>query len=175
MLKSLILLLVSVFLSLAGPVMAQEVTGKISAQFDGKDMQWYVLDEGENSQSSWYDLTSLHQVTIWGQLEGDKSGTPKGAVIVSFLVMNATRQNPNAMDVTIQFMRDGYGGIFINADGAKPRVKLDKVTVEGKKMRLQGSFEGVLHLSTDMLDTMDMADPKAISGTFDVTIDQKTL
>lgn len=152
---------------LIGPAMAEDITGTVTGNFDGKDMQWYVTAKDGRSQSDWTDMGPLANINIFAHPTDDTIAATKGALLIGFKVFNLA-SSPAVATPEITYMQDGYTGMFGSRDGAT--ITIEVASIKDDKIHMVGTFEGEVYYSTDHLRTLDTANPKTILGRFDVTL-----
>lgn len=149
----------------ATPAAAQQVTGQIAATLDGETRGWFITETEEMSQSDWSGTPEWAMVSLLGHTTPDTIMNSREALMIGF---TATGPGP-ATDVEIRFLAEGLSKAYV-AKEDNAAVTIESLSAKGDRLSLSGSFTATMGYTEDFGRTIDMANSRAIEGTFEADI-----
>ncbi|WP_288927506.1 hypothetical protein [uncultured Maritimibacter sp.] len=149
--------------SSAGAVLADEA-GTLTLDIAGETHSFTLWAH----QSDWSGSETYASVNIYARPETDATREAYGILTLGFEVAGGSANAPEASLTRIDgdervklYSTDDAGGLSITPDIA---------SVSGEELTVSGSFAGEMGISENYGRDIDLNDPLAVSGTFDVVL-----
>jgi len=162
------------FLSQANFALAADKYGEINATLNGEARVWHFLGTEDGGNSGWSQLVrTMFDVTLWGSSdEADPYYVP-GALLIDFSAIGAG-DDWNASEIEVQYLENGYEGMYLANDEGDSAVTIDELRVEDGIMFLSGSFTSTAYYRENAMTLeLDRSKSVVIEGTFQVELPEE--
>lgn len=159
-------------LAIAGPAVAQEVTGTITGTLALEPAVWYVTSSEGESLSGWEWDGNEVVVRLVGHVRRDTASATEGAVTIVFrTVGNPTELNVSEFTISLDPDGEDGDGPHYTAGAANADLDVEALVVSDDEMALGGSFAGRLILGgADELVLDEDVPSVTVDGNFQATI-----
>ena len=148
---------------LAGPIFAQESGGVVTLTTEGETYEMMLLAENAH----WIDQPGVVIVSLYAT-------TDAGNAPISSIEITAGTVQGNVMpNPLFRAWVDGAEGLEVltTAEEAPSSVTIEEMAEDGDILTVSGTFEGVLSMVQEGVDTRPAETPREVSGRFDVQLD----
>lgn len=152
----------------AGPILAAEITGSVSATLDGEARQWVSLDDADAPDGSYHAYgEAFTMVSLFGRDGPD--GSPFANVVVIEFALEGTDEalTSNISYGVVSYFPDGF---FPHYTDDAPAVTVEAVARDGETLILRGDFAATMSRLDSLGEPADGSDQKTIEGSFEARL-----
>ncbi|MEC7763080.1 MAG: hypothetical protein VX874_14350 [Pseudomonadota bacterium] len=119
-------------------------------------------------QSDWSGSARYASVNIYALPQNDATRASYGALTLGFEVSGGSTRAPEVSLTRID--GDDRVKLYAKDDAGDLSITADTASVTGEELTLSGSFSGDMGISETYGRDIDLTDPVAVNGTFDVVL-----